>query len=109
MGYTCDDKVIAGTDPASEYANTDSTVNRHVEATRPHTVILWATVNGKSAVRGAYPREIAAQIHAADNKTSLYSMHIAATIAMAKKVSSQTPRWESTLTRQLILPGKGKS
>ena len=52
----------------------DPLSNQHITLTRPHTVLLLATVTGGLAIRGAFTGALADQIRVSDGKTVIYCM-----------------------------------
>lgn len=96
------------------------TANRHIVLTRPHTVLLMATVTGGSAYREAYTGAMADQFCLADGKKDIHQMHILAVQQMKKaqiqeqgqypehrdilaKKLEQTPEYRDTLEKRLVL------
>lgn len=83
------------------------TTNRHIVVTRPHTVLLMATVTGGYAYRGAYTGAMADQFCLADGKKDIHEMHNSAVQQMQKAQQiyeqDQVPEYRDTLNKKLVL------
>lgn len=82
-------------------------IHRHVVLTRPHTLLLMASVVGGSAYRGEFTGALAKQIAKADGKVTILEMVENSIIDMNRRKSKahqQTPFFRNTLQRTLILP-----
>ena len=80
---------------------------RHIEMTRPHSLLLMSTLAGGMAVRGAFTGALGSQIAKVDGITPLRQMIESAIIEMENKyprAKGQTPEERSTLMKRLILP-----
>ena len=89
-------------DAPKRYVAADPLRNMHIVLTRPHTVLLLATVTGGVAHRGAFTSAVADQIRATDGKTDICTMFCKA----AKNLSceKQCPEFRMTLSKMLALP-----
>lgn len=82
-------------------------IHRHVVLTRPHTLLLMASVVGGLAKRGEFTGALAKQIAKADGKVNIIEMVQNSIIDMnsgKSEAHEQTPISRSTLQRTLILP-----
>mgnify|MGYP001792504309 FL=1 len=83
--------------------------DQHITLTRPHTVLLLATVRGGVAYRGVFTGAMADQFRSADGEKDINTMFtLAASLTVQKlverNVPEQTPKLESTTNKFLILP-----
>ena len=84
----------------------DPLSNQHITLTRPHTVLLLATVRGGVAYRGVFTGAMADEFRSADGKKDIYAMFnsAAAEVAATLGCENQDPKFESTTKKTLILP-----
>ena len=80
--------VISTTDPAPVQIS-DPQKDTHITLTRPHTVLLLATVRGGIAIRGAYTGAMADQFRSADWKTDISVMFDRASKIMDEREDCQ--------------------
>lgn len=77
---------------------------------RPNTIMLHSTVADGSSLRGEYIRAIVKQIMNSDGRTDIYTMHTRAAeeVKMNQQfqTQTQTPKYESTVTKTLCLPAR---
>lgn len=81
---------------------------KDVTLKRPNTVLLMATVFGKSAIRGLYTGAMAKQFAKADGFKTIHSMHENAVKEIQPDVVhvGQIPIYQDTLDgKELALPG----
>ena len=80
----------------------------HITLTRPHTVLLLATVRGGRAVRVAFTGAMADQFVIADGKKDISAMFDCAVRSLRKGRDEQTeeqiPEFRKTTDNVLILP-----
>ena len=76
--------------------------------TRPHTVVLLATVRGGVAYRGVFAGALAEQFPSSDGNTDIYRMFNKAAGEMKRNhsldVSQQNLKLDSVTDKVLILP-----
>ena len=81
--------------------------NTHIVLSRPHTVLLLATVRGGTAIRGAFTQAMADQFRYADGKPDISVMFDRASKIMDKREDcpyiSQCSELRKTTKKQLIL------
>ena len=98
---------ISTTDPAPVQIS-DPQQDTHITLTRPHTVLLLATVRGGKAQRGAFTGAMADQFRSADGKTDISVMFDRASEIMDEREDcqyiGQCPEFRKTTKKQLILP-----
>ena len=90
-----------GSSSESETDPARPTQTLHVILTRPHTVLLLATVTGGVAYRGVFTGAMAQQFGQSDGKMDIYEMFTRAVASLEKQ---QIPEIRATLTKKLILP-----
>ena len=92
-------------DSESETDLARPTQTLHVILTRPHTVLLLATVTGGVAYRGAFTGAFATQLSSSDGNTDIYSMYNQAVAVMKAdgQYIDQNPKFESVTYKQLVL------
>ena len=92
-------------DPAPSSLS-DPLSNQHITLTRPHTVLLLATVRGGVAYRGVFTGAMADEFRSADGKKDIYAMFTsaAAKVAATPGCENQDKRFESTTKKTFILP-----
>ena len=80
--------------------------DQHITLTRPHTVLLLATVRGGVAYRGVFTGAMADQFRSADGSTEIHTMftRAAAKVNQSPGCSNQDPKFEGTLKKTLVLP-----
>ena len=89
-------------DSESETDPARPTQTLHVILTRPHTVLLLATVTGGVAYRGNFTGAVAQQFSLSDGKTEICEMFRRAVSNMPKV--EQTPELRTTMSKTLIVP-----
>ena len=86
----------------------DPSSNQHITLTRPHTVLLLATVRGGVAYRGMFTGAMADQFRSSDGRTDIYRMFTQAVSAMKKSQPESTyqqdPEFRAVTEKTLILP-----
>ena len=100
---------ISTTDPAQKQNQiSDPQQDTHITLTRPHTLLLLATVRGGKAIRAAFTGAMADQFRSADGKTDLSVMFDRASEIMDEREDcqyiGQCPEFRKTTKKQLILP-----
>ena len=90
-------------DSESETDPARPTQTLHVILTRPHTVLLLATVTGGVAYRGNFTGTMAQQFGQSDGKMDIYEMFTRA-VASLPQEKQQIPEIRATLSKKLILP-----
>ena len=83
--------------------------DQHITLTRPHTVLLIATVRGGVAYRGVFTGAMADQFRSADGKKDINAMFTLAANSTRLRndwslAAEQIPKLESTTHKFLILP-----
>ena len=89
-------------DSESETDPARPTQTLHVILTRPHTVLLLATVTGGVAYRGNFTGAVAQQFGQSDGKTEICEMFRRSVSNMPKV--EQTPEMRTTMGKTLIVP-----
>ena len=92
---------VSSSESESETDPARPTQTLHVILTRPHTVLLLATVTGGVAYRGVFTGAMAQQFGQSDGKMDIYEMFTGAVASLEKQ---QIPEIRATLTKKLILP-----
>ena len=86
----------------------DPQQDTHTTLTRPHTVLLLATVRGGTAIRRVFTQAMADQFKSADGKTDISVMYDRASEIMDEgedsQYMSQCSEFRKTTKIQLILP-----
>ena len=78
----------------------------YVTLTRPHTALLFATVRGGLAERGAYTIALADKLASSKRRKDIYDIHRRAVKELRKNHGiEQTPEFRSTLEKEFVLPG----
>ena len=78
--------------------------DQHITLTRPHTVLLLATVRGSTAYRGVFTGAMADQFRSAGSRRDLYAMFTSAASEVTTALPNQQPQVTSTTTKTLRLP-----
>ena len=80
--------------------------DQHITLTRPHTVLLQATVRGGVAYRGQFTGSMAEELHSADGNKDIYAMFNDAAAKLREETDGdpQNPRFESVTYKTLVLP-----
>ena len=82
--------------------------NQHITLTRPHTVLLLATVRGGVAYCGVFTGAMADLFRSSDGNTDIYTMFNKAVDEMKRnhplEISQQNPKFESVTDKVLDLP-----
>ena len=80
-------------------------IDRHLQLTRPNTVLLSATMTGGKAERGVFTGAMAEQVRKTKCKTDIYQLFTSAREHMKNNGSGyQVPEFRSTLLEPLCLP-----
>jgi hypothetical protein len=78
--------------------------NTHIVLERPHTLLLFSSLRGGFAKRGAYTDAMAQQFKHANGKSDIHDMHAKAVLKIREQYGDkQTPEFRSTLKFRLIL------
>ena len=85
----------------------DPHYNKHIVLTRPHTILMLATVTGGEAIRGAFTGALAHQILESDGKIDIGIVFDKAVRKMKKDeplCSNQWPELRKVTDKSLFLP-----
>ena len=98
---------VVQSDPAPTQLS-DPQKDQHITLTRPHTVLLLATVREGVAYRGVFTGAMADEFRTADGKKDIYTMFNTAATAMEGLIpeghSAQNPEFRSSTKKMLVFP-----
>ena len=90
-------------DASGGYPSDDLRSSEHIVLSRPHTLVLLASVAGGTAKRGVFTSALADQFCIASGHCSVYNIFEEAVKVAADERPDQVPELRSTLTKDCII------